>query len=86
MRLAKCCASPTLNFGQTNNLSGWHWRNAWCGQSSRIRRCLFGAMRVVSLVVGSMDNAQEVMAAAAEVIEYAVDVLRRAGAMQLPMR
>ena len=41
---------------------------------------------VVSLVRGGMDNAGEVMAAAANVNGYAVDVLRRARAMQLSMR
>ena len=44
------------------------------------------ATGVVSLVGGSMDNAGEVMAAAADVSGYAVDVLRRARAMQLSMR
>ena len=34
LRLAKCCASHTLTWGQTSNVSGWHWRSAWCGQSS----------------------------------------------------
>ena len=44
------------------------------------------ATGVVSLVGGRMDNAGEVMAAAADVNGYAVDVLRRARAMQLSMR
>ena len=44
------------------------------------------ATSVVSLAGGSMDNAGEVMAAAADVNGYAVDVLRRARAMQLSMR
>ena len=44
------------------------------------------ATGVVSLVGGSMDNAGEVMVAAADVNGYAVDVLRRARAMQLSMR
>ena len=41
------------------------------------------ATGVVSRVGGNMDNAGEVMAAAANVNRYAVDVLRRARAMQL---
>ena len=41
---------------------------------------------VVSLVGGTMDNAGEVMAVAAGVNGYAVDVLRRGRAMQLSMR
>ena len=44
------------------------------------------ASGVVSLVGCSMDNLGEVMAAAADVNGYAVDVLRRARAMQLSMR
>ena len=44
------------------------------------------ASGVVSLVGGSMDNPGEVMAAAADKIRYAVDVLRRARAMQLSMQ
>ena len=44
------------------------------------------ATGVVSLVGGSMDSAAEVMAAAADVNGYAVDVLRPARAMQLSMR
>ena len=44
------------------------------------------ATGVVSLVGGPMDNAGEVTAAAADVNGYAVDVLRRARAMQLSMR
>ena len=44
------------------------------------------ATGVVSLVYGSMENAHEVMAAAADVNGYAVDVLRRARAMLLSMR
>ena len=44
------------------------------------------ATGVVSLMGGSMDNAREVMAAAANVNGYAVDVLCHARAMQLSMR
>ena len=44
------------------------------------------ATGVVSLVAGSMDNAGEVMAAAADFNGYAIDVVRRACAMQLSMR
>ena len=44
------------------------------------------ANSVFSLVRGSMDNAGEVMASAADINRYAVDVLHRARAMQLSMR
>ena len=44
------------------------------------------ASGVVSVAAGSMDNAGEVMAAAATVNGYAVDVLRRARAMQVSVR
>ena len=44
------------------------------------------ATGVVLLVGDSMDNAEEVTAAAADVSGYAVDVWRRARAMQLSMR
>ena len=44
------------------------------------------ATGVVSLAVGSMDNAREVLALAANVNGYAADVLHRARAMQLSMR
>ena len=44
------------------------------------------ATSVVSLVGGSMDNAGEVMVAAADVDGYVVDVLRRARTTQLSMR
>ena len=44
------------------------------------------ATAVVSLVAGSVDNGGEVIAAAARVNGYAVDVLRRARARQLSMR
>ena len=44
------------------------------------------ATGMISLVGGSMDNAGEVIAAAADVNGYAVDVLRPACAMQLSMR
>ena len=44
------------------------------------------ASGVVSLLDGSTNDAREVMAAAANANAYAVDVLRRARAMQLSMR
>ena len=44
------------------------------------------ATGVVSLVGGSINNAEEVMAGAPDITGYAVDVLRRARAMQLSMR
>ena len=63
---------------------------AWCvvreilqDPEVSLRRVATG---VACLVGGSSDNAQEVMAAAADVNGYAVDVLRRARAIQVSMR
>ena len=70
-------------------------QHEWLALAQRVVRALLqdpeGSFRrdatgVVSLVGGSMDNPGEVMAAVADVNGYAVDVLRRARAMQLSMR
>ena len=43
----KVLSCPILTLGQSSNVSGWHWHNAWCGQSFKIWRFLFGAIPLV---------------------------------------